>query len=370
MAGMKAKLLRTALRGIGLAGLDRVAAPLTRGQDVILMLHHVLPEDPPPFSPNRILQITPEYLDSVIREVRKQGYEIVSLDEAAERVKRQGRSAGCFACFTFDDGYLDNAVHAYPIFKAHDAPMAVYVSPGLVDRAATLWGLTFEDVIRRMDEIEVDLPEGRRVFSCRGLKAKNETFDRIYWWLRTLPDVEIHRHVDRLAAVAGIDPHSRCDQLMMSWDQLRKFAREPLVTIGAHTVSHTALAKAPAALARYEMMESVRRLEQELGRPCRHFAYPYGDAASAAERKFDVAAEIGLRTAVTTRKGVIGAGAAQSITALPRLSLNGDYQDLALFRVLLNGLPFAMLDTARAARKRLASIPSPGRLNPASASTR
>ncbi len=38
------------------------------------------------FEPNRILKITPEFLETAIREVNDAGYEIVSLDEAARRL--------------------------------------------------------------------------------------------------------------------------------------------------------------------------------------------------------------------------------------------------------------------------------------------
>jgi hypothetical protein len=35
------------------------------------------------------------------------------------------------------------------------------------------------------------------------------------------------------------------------------------------------------------------------------------------------------------------------MTALPRLSLNGDYQDVRYLKVLLTGLPFALRDGAK-----------------------
>jgi peptidoglycan/xylan/chitin deacetylase (PgdA/CDA1 family) len=91
----------------------------------------------------------------------------------------------------------------------------------------------------------------------------------------------------------------------------------------------------------------VARVEAELGRPCRHFSYPYGDAGSAGEREFDVAARLGLLTAVTTRKGLVTGTACARPTALPRLSLNGHYQHMRYFKPLLAGAPFALVDALR-----------------------
>ena len=92
-----------------------------------------------------------------------------------------------------------------------------------------------------------------------------------------------------------------------------------------------------------EIEKSVRRIEQETGKPCRHFSYPYGDEASAGPREFELVKELGLRTGVTTRKGLIHPRHAQELTALPRVSLNGDYQKPRYVKVLLSGAPFALL---------------------------
>ena len=59
-------------------------------------------------------------------------------------------------------------------------------------------------------------------------------------------------------------------------------------------------------------------------------------------------------TAVTTRKGLLYGEMADAITALPRLSLNGDYQDIAYVRTLLTGAPFALLG----AINRLRGLPA------------
>jgi hypothetical protein len=51
-----------------------------------------------------------------------------------------------------------------------------------------------------------------------------------------------------------------------------------------------------------------------------------------------------LRTGVTTRKGLIHPRHAQELTALPRVSLNGDYQKARYVKVLLSGAPFAFFN--------------------------
>jgi len=79
-------------------------APVTRGIGAIFMLHHSSPEKPNKFEPNRILKVSPHFLELVIRQVRASGFEIVSLDEAHFRLI-EGDYGKPFLCFTFEESY-------------------------------------------------------------------------------------------------------------------------------------------------------------------------------------------------------------------------------------------------------------------------
>jgi peptidoglycan/xylan/chitin deacetylase (PgdA/CDA1 family) len=128
----------------------------------------------------------------------------------------------------------------------------------------------------------------------------------------------------------------------MSWDELKPFADEPLVTIGAHTVTHSNLALQAREIAAQEMTTSRARIENALQRSVVDLAYPYGDRAAAAAREFALARSAGFQTAVTTRPGMIFPECADHLTALPRVSLNGNYQDTRILPVLTSGAATAM----------------------------
>jgi len=65
------------------------------------------------------------------------------------------------------------------------------------------------------------------------------------------------------------------------------------------------LAKVPELLARAEMEMSRTLIEAALGIRPAHLSYPVGDKTSAAARGFRIAGELGFKTAVTTRPGVL-----------------------------------------------------------------
>jgi peptidoglycan/xylan/chitin deacetylase (PgdA/CDA1 family) len=145
-----------------------------------------------------------------------------------------------------------------------------------------------------------------------------------------------------LCARHDVDETAVCRELCMSWDELKPFADDPLVTIGAHTITHCNLARQTEAIAGHEMATGRARIEEALQRPVVHIAYPYGDRAAAGAREFALAHSIGFKTGVTTRPGMLFPESADHLTALPRVSLNGNYQDTRIFPVLTSGAATAM----------------------------
>jgi len=340
MSRRTTSLLKAALSALYYTGADEVMAPLTCGAGVIFMLHHVRPEAPKPFEPNRILKVTPDFLERLIMQVLEAGFDVIGLDEIRPRLHSDA-SGRPFACFTFDDGYRDNRDHALPIFRRYGLPLGLYVPADYPDGRGDLWWLALEAAISQAPRVVARMSGTDHIFETATVAEKNAAYHAIYWWLRGLPEAEARAAVAKIADDAGFDASRLCSDLIMNWGELRAFAADPLVTVGAHTCGHWALAKLSPSEAQREMADSIRRVSHELGRRCRHFSYPYGDAASAGDREFVMAKELGIETAVTTRKGLVQRSHAGALTALPRFSLNGDFQDVRYTQVMLNGAPFA-----------------------------
>lgn len=350
MSGRTTKLLKATLSAMHMMGADRLLAPVTGGVGVIFMLHHVTPRADKGFEPNGFLSITPEFLETVIGDVRDAGFDIISIDDVKARLQSK-RSTRPFAVFTLDDGYRDNRDYAYPVFKKHKVPHTIYVPADYADGEGELWWLALERAFAILNEIEINLAGTNHRYALTTDDEKTAAFADLYWKLRDLPEDEARALVRHVCNAAGVDQQALCRELVMNWDELRGLAADPLVTIGAHTLGHYALAKLDDDRARHEMVASIARLEKELGKPCRHFSYPYGCEASVSQRDIALARELGVETAVTTSKGVIRRTHAGHMTALPRLSLNGEFQDSRYVKVLMSGLPFAMLGTAKFIKK-------------------
>jgi peptidoglycan/xylan/chitin deacetylase (PgdA/CDA1 family) len=342
MARLRDKVIRAGFEALYLSGAHEWLRRYCGGTGTILTFHHVRPARPDPFQPNSLLEITPEFLENVISVLRRADIDLVSLDEMHHRMT-SGAFNRRFACITFDDGYRDNRMHAYPILKRHNVPFAIYVPTSFMEGRGDLWWLTLEAVIAVNDGISMRMGGEDRVFDCGSVDDKRVAFSAIYWWLRGLStDGEIRDHVRHLAARYNIDTTTTCASLCMTWDELAQLSADPLVTIGAHTANHPILAKTSANTAHGEMEEGADGIARALGRWPQHFSYPFGDRTSAGPREFALASALGFKTAVTTRPGVLFPEHRDHMMALPRISINGGYQDLRYVEVLLSGTATAL----------------------------
>ena len=73
-------------------------------------------------------------------------------------------------------------------------------------------------------------------------------------------------HVESGAAMAGAPA--------VSWSGLGEMTSTGLVTLGSHTHTHRLLDRVDGAVAASELDRSVGLVEERVGVPCRHFAYP------------------------------------------------------------------------------------------------
>lgn len=340
------RLFDAAFRAIAVTAADRWLAPVAQGLGVILTFHHVHPDQPAPYAPNRLLTITPDFLDQVLAHLRVRGFSVIGLDAVPERLA-QGGEGGPFAVLTFDDGYRDNVEHALPVLHRHGAPWTLFVTSDFAEGQGRLWWIELERAIARLDRVRINAPGQSLDLPAGNAREKSTAFEAVYRHLRAGPEDHLLAVIADLSREAGIEPGRVAASLCLSWAELRDLATDPAVTIGAHTVSHPMLAKHDADAARREIVEGRDRIATRLGVPVRHLSYPVGDPGSAGAREFALAEELGFATAVTTRPGHLFADHARHLQALPRVSVNGCHQTPAALRALISGVPFLAWNRGR-----------------------
>lgn len=319
------------------SGINLIAKPMYAGVGSILAFHRVCPQsNGPRLGFNGELEITPGLLEETIELCKRRGYDLVSLDQAYD-ILRKGQSAKKFVAFTLDDGYLDNFEIAYPIFKQHKVPFTIYVATCFPNGTAILWWYLLEEMLLARDEVQVELENRVVKYDCSSRSKKNHVFEILAGHLTFAND---EAPIRRILGNDSLDIFAPVRELALSWEQITELAQDSLVTLGAHSDRHLALSKLSPEEVKAEVSGSKREIEKRTGKQVSHFAYPFGGKQAAGEREFQIVEQCGFKTATTTRTGNIFASHARSLHCLPRIPVHAAAleKDVEYLDLWLDGL--------------------------------
>ncbi|MGD0400719.1 MAG: polysaccharide deacetylase family protein [Syntrophobacteraceae bacterium] len=176
---------------------------------------------------------------------------------------------------SFDDGYENNYLHAFPVLQRYGLKAIFFVTTGRLDREARHFWWDRLDWLHSRVSTEDIAGELRRLDPY--LHVLNDTHIRLYF--KTLPGSRQTEILDRLEqrfGTAEISSENRIIFDSMSWDQVRSMASAGM-TIGSHTVSHQILSAAGSAQVYTEVFSSRQRIQEETGQECWCFCYPNGE---------------------------------------------------------------------------------------------
>ncbi|MBN2350557.1 MAG: polysaccharide deacetylase family protein [Bacteroidales bacterium] len=302
--------------------LDKLWHPLLGGLGHILMLHRVVPAK----KANRIenhqsLEISPERLEKIIRFYKNKSYHFLSLDQLYLQLKNNNVKSP-FVVFTFDDGYKDNYTHAYPIFKKHNVPFAIYITTSFPENTAIIWWYFLEEYLVNNNSINFSDNDNNYSYDLSTFKEKLKAFFEIRSLFIQKPETEL---LDFTCCVFNISKERVKEyslEYCMTWKDIIHLSGDPLVTIGAHTVNHVGLANRSLEEARYEIEQSKKILDDKIKQPVFHFSYPFGTEKEANNREFELVSKSNYKTACTTRLSNIYIQHKKFLYSLPRISVN------------------------------------------------
>jgi peptidoglycan/xylan/chitin deacetylase (PgdA/CDA1 family) len=349
MAGITSQLFRVGLSALHASGAARALSRWTAGRGAILMLHRVQPAHlHGAFTPNATLSITPEYLEALVQSFRASDVDIVTLDEALERIAAP-RATRRFVCFTFDDGYRDNLEYALPIFRRYAAPFAIYATSTFVTRSFAPWWYVLEHVIANNARVHWVRGKDTTSYDTADLSAKYAAFDRLSKRFFSLRQADVRARLQELADAHAVSLSEFAAREHCSFDELNELIAGG-AEIGCHTVSHALLLHESDATVRRELMDARAELEAGLKRPVKHLAYPYGKRDHVGARELAIARELGFASAVTTRKGALFAIHAEHRHALPRVEVTPSFSSSPHYlHTILHGLPLLAFNRGRLA---------------------
>jgi len=229
-------------------------------------------------------------------------FPLMTLEQLARGEFPQGEPYS--AAVTFDDGYRDNFVCAFPTLRELQIPATVFLTTGYVDSGELPWYDRVRLAFRLTTRSKLSI-SGLNGGQCdlSGARERARLAEQVLSWLRAMPESESGRVLAELFRMLGVPADLNLPNQMLRWDEVRKMANSG-VTFGAHTVNHRVLSRIGEAEMRREILESKRAIENRLQKPVLHFAYPFGQPFDFNAQAKAVVKDSGFKTAVTTVWGL------------------------------------------------------------------
>lgn len=271
-----------------------------QGQAFTIIMYHRVVERPDPWFDHGL---SVSIFEAQLR-LFKRCCAVLSLDEITTRLDEGKMLPPRCVALTFDDGYRDTYVRAWPLLRRHRFPATLFVAVEALERGF-FWSELVRYCLRETTERRVSLDTlaaSPRTWPLGSLPERLSALAQLYACLKGRSHTERAVVVDELSRKLLRMPAEQVAiyNLMLSWEEVGRLSADG-VTIGSHTVTHPSLTGLSAREAFSEIEASRRRLAERLHLPVLHFCYPWGDCSPAIQ---DLVKAAGFRTACTTRHGL------------------------------------------------------------------
>jgi glycosyltransferase involved in cell wall biosynthesis len=268
---------------------------LIRREHPVFMFHRILPPGQPCYADE--MSATPEVLDDFLGWLTTH-YEVVPLAELSRVSPGRVSSRRPLCGVTFDDGWVDNYEHAFPILKKHNVPATIFLATGFVGTERRLWQdrlwRTLDVGAGKFDPAEVAARLWGRFPWCPVLSAEDITVEGLRRVLMKASSHDADEFVERLEELTG-QAFAPGERGFLNWEEVREMDRAG-VEFGSHTHNHTLLTAVSPAVSLEEVRRSKVDLEQVLDHEVTSFSYPWGRTVGHITRQV---AESGFERAVT-----------------------------------------------------------------------
>jgi len=265
---------------------------------LVVLLYHRIAEQTEVADPNK-LSVSSNMFERQLKAFKKD-FDVIGLGGELRTIARPS------IAITFDDGYADNFYNALPILEANDVPATFFISVGNVLTGDEFWW----DELASLVFLSKTIPESlmtKYLPNAKGIIGiKMELYKLLRQKCLDLNAMQRSDFIDSLrrdivlpSSVTGYFGRP------MNARELVSLARSSLVTIGAHTMSHSRLSSLRAPEQEEEIGESKRKLEDMLKRPVDLFSYPFGDVSDVNEESISICRREGFSKAFVSYPGKI-----------------------------------------------------------------
>ena len=235
----------------------------------------------------------------------KRFYQVLSMDELIQCWRKNQKVAARSLAVTFDDGNALTWSLAGPIIKEFQIPITIFLATSPTEENGFIWTdlLRWWFKLTKADRCAVGVNGYRKEWQLKNLTERLQALGETSFQLKMIENAKRKAAMEELGHQLGVS-HSQIPRSgLLSWNQVKSMHRDG-VKFGAHTITHPILSRMPIEEARYEIVQSKRRLEEVLNEKVKHFAYPNGEASDFNREHEELLARVGFDSASTTILGL------------------------------------------------------------------
>lgn len=243
----------------------------------------------------------------------KKNYHFVPLDDFIKFEKSERKKIS----ITFDDGYKDNLIYALPVLNELNIPATIYIVTKFLKGEFDIWWYELKDYIfENTKDLKFIFDNNKYNFSIKTEKEKLKCFNRLNNIIKKLNK---NKQRNFLKEMTNSSVRKQYKNILLSKEDLNILISNPLITLGAHSHNHLSLKNLNKEECVEEIKKSKQTLEELMKCKVDHFSYPYGDKNDVSKREFEIAKELGFKSAVVTS---VGKTSKEKIFNLPRIHMS------------------------------------------------
>lgn len=249
--------------------LEKILSSLSENNKLILVYHGVVD------TPNHKVSLGPIAEKQFEQHLKyyQQNFDVVSQDTIFQMYRDDFKPKRKTIALTFDDGYENNYLRAYPLLKKYNFPATYYIiSQCIEDENRITWYDTL-DFIKpdlKVEQIDVSALKINQLKTVAELKA---LVQRLNIAQRTVLYQEIRKQIK---VEDYLPKFPREYWKLMNQKQLEELSDSGLIEIGAHSHNHPNLGLINIEDAKKEITQCKQLLEEAVQKEVRSLAYPDG----------------------------------------------------------------------------------------------
>ena len=246
-----------------------------------------------------------ERFSEVIDSLHNKG-NCISMDDFLDRSIKKKVLPKYSYSITFDDGFENNLINASPYLIEKKLPHMIYLTTSFIEDQSLSWIDKIEYAIDITKTKKLELDCLTSTFDISNYENKIETLNFIRSKVKNSKkfcEKKLVNEVFFKLKISNIKADKELDK-KISWDQIKRFAKHPLISFGGHSHNHKILSFLPLDELNYEISICLGLLNQKADIDTVHFSYPEGLKHCFSEEVKKTLKKYGIRCCPTAINGV------------------------------------------------------------------